>query len=410
MFRNFIILYYYFVAELAENVADPRSVICSRAGLRRSNELERSSRNTALSQSDRTDGGGSDALNEPEQVLNQHLPLPAQTTNTFALQHFGFDTQKVVAEHLRPVDDRLRVCLSRICEMNWAMHVVRRRIRFAPGFARPIVTTTHQPQGPDEVPNLRTGPHLLRPLAAADAAAAARLLAPVEPAAYTDRGAQDRRLLRGVRERDAALRQAGLGPARRPRWSGQPVPIREEIVKSTPFCDLLHFDRDEKVVGKRYDPKVLLVAPMSGHYATLLRGTVEAMIQEHNLYITDWRDARDIPAWLGALRPRRLHRPHHRLHPLPRHQHPRHRRLPALGAGAGRDRADGGHGRSLPPGLDHADGRPDRHAPQPDRGQRARPVARASSGSSRTSSSTCRGRTPASCAGSIRASSSSPAS
>ena len=81
---------------------------------------------------------------------------------------------------------------------------------------------------------------------------------------------------------------------------GQPVPVREEIVKSTPFCDLLHFDRDEQVVGKRYDPKVLLVAPMSGHHATLLRGTVEAMIPEHNLYVTDWRDARDIPPGSAA--------------------------------------------------------------------------------------------------------------
>jgi poly(3-hydroxybutyrate) depolymerase len=81
---------------------------------------------------------------------------------------------------------------------------------------------------------------------------------------------------------------------------GLPVPVREEIVASTPFCDLLHFDRDEQVCGKRYDPKVLLVAPMSGHYATLLRGTVEAMIQEHNLYITDWRDARDIPLAFGS--------------------------------------------------------------------------------------------------------------
>ena len=92
----------------------------------------------------------------------------------------------------------------------------------------------------------------------------------------------------------------------KPAWNlletsvvGQRVPIREEIVRSTPFCDLLHFDRDEQVVGKRYDPKVLLVAPMSGHYATLLRGTVAAMIKEHNLYITDWRDAREIPVWFG---------------------------------------------------------------------------------------------------------------
>ena len=80
---------------------------------------------------------------------------------------------------------------------------------------------------------------------------------------------------------------------------GLTVPVREETVWSKPFCNLIHFDRDEKVCGKRYDPKVLLVAPMSGHYATLLRGTVQAMIPEHNLYITDWVDARDVPLYEG---------------------------------------------------------------------------------------------------------------
>lgn len=79
------------------------------------------------------------------------------------------------------------------------------------------------------------------------------------------------------------------------RIHGLEVPVTEEVVLSKTFCDLLHFDRDERVVGKRYDPKVLLVAPMSGHYATLLRGTVQAMIEEHNLYITDWKDAREVP-------------------------------------------------------------------------------------------------------------------
>src|SRR5688572_20426922 len=68
---------------------------------------------------------------------------------------------------------------------------------------------------------------------------------------------------------------------------GLTVPVREEIVMQKTFCNLLHFDRDESVLGKRYDPKVLLIAPMSGHYATLLRSTVQAMIPEHNLYITD---------------------------------------------------------------------------------------------------------------------------
>lgn len=83
------------------------------------------------------------------------------------------------------------------------------------------------------------------------------------------------------------------------RIQGMVVPVREEIVLRKPFCNLLHFDRDEKVAGKRYDPKVLLIAPLSGHYATLLRGTVKAMIQEHNLYITDWIDARMVPVAEG---------------------------------------------------------------------------------------------------------------
>lgn len=84
------------------------------------------------------------------------------------------------------------------------------------------------------------------------------------------------------------------------RIHGLDVPITEEIVMQRTWCDLLHFDRDETVCGKRYDPKVLLIAPMSGHYATLLRGTVKAMLPEHNLYITDWRDAREVPAALGS--------------------------------------------------------------------------------------------------------------
>jgi poly(3-hydroxybutyrate) depolymerase len=81
---------------------------------------------------------------------------------------------------------------------------------------------------------------------------------------------------------------------------GLTVPVREEIVLKKPFCNLLHFDRDEAVVGKRYDPKVLLIAPMSGHYATLLRGTVQELIKEHNVYVTDWADARDIPLYEGS--------------------------------------------------------------------------------------------------------------
>ena len=80
---------------------------------------------------------------------------------------------------------------------------------------------------------------------------------------------------------------------------GIDVAIHEEIVVSKPFCNLIHFGRDEAESGKRNDPKVLVIAPMSGHYATLLRGTVEAMLPEHDVYITDWADARNVPLAAG---------------------------------------------------------------------------------------------------------------
>ncbi|MEZ5856259.1 MAG: polyhydroxyalkanoate depolymerase [Hyphomicrobiaceae bacterium] len=83
------------------------------------------------------------------------------------------------------------------------------------------------------------------------------------------------------------------------RLHGLSVAVHEEVVFRKPFADLLHFVRDERQMGKRDDPRVLIVAPMSGHYATLLRGTVEAMLPEHDVYITDWRDARDVPLHLG---------------------------------------------------------------------------------------------------------------
>lgn len=80
---------------------------------------------------------------------------------------------------------------------------------------------------------------------------------------------------------------------------GQETPIVEEIVWTRPFCELLRFRRDSAQAAARRDPKVLIVAPMSGHYATLLRGTVAAMLPEHDVYITDWVDARQVPLSRG---------------------------------------------------------------------------------------------------------------
>lgn len=78
--------------------------------------------------------------------------------------------------------------------------------------------------------------------------------------------------------------------------NGETVRVREEVVHSLPFCDLLHFRR----AGKYKQPKVLIAAPMSGHYATLLRGTVEQFLPDHEVYITDWQNARDVPLREGG--------------------------------------------------------------------------------------------------------------
>ena len=80
---------------------------------------------------------------------------------------------------------------------------------------------------------------------------------------------------------------------------GLPAAVRVETALVKPFCNLLHFARDSEIAAKRGDPKVLMIAPMSGHYATLLRGTVEAMLPDHDVYITDWADAREVPISMG---------------------------------------------------------------------------------------------------------------
>jgi poly(3-hydroxybutyrate) depolymerase len=72
--------------------------------------------------------------------------------------------------------------------------------------------------------------------------------------------------------------------------------VTDEVAFSTPFADLLHFKKDTD----RKQPKVLLVAPLSGHFATLLRSTVEVLLQDHDVYITDWKNARDMPVDAGV--------------------------------------------------------------------------------------------------------------
>ena len=83
----------------------------------------------------------------------------------------------------------------------------------------------------------------------------------------------------------------------KPAWAigaveveGHALPVIEQEVLVKPFCRLLHFERKLTQPLRAPHPRVLIVAPMSGHYATLLRGTVAAMLPEHDVYITDWTD------------------------------------------------------------------------------------------------------------------------
>ncbi|HUK59747.1 MAG TPA: polyhydroxyalkanoate depolymerase [Stellaceae bacterium] len=77
--------------------------------------------------------------------------------------------------------------------------------------------------------------------------------------------------------------------------AGKHVPVRESVAARHPFCNLLHFEKDMA----EEQPRILLVAPMSGHFSTLLRGTVERLLVDHDVYITDWVNARAVPMLHG---------------------------------------------------------------------------------------------------------------
>lgn len=90
---------------------------------------------------------------------------------------------------------------------------------------------------------------------------------------------------------------------KRPPWGidsvsvdGEPVAVSEEAPHTTPFATLTRF---RKAHAPASEPKVLIVAPMSGHFATLLRDTVRTMLRDHEVYITDWHNVRDVPLSAG---------------------------------------------------------------------------------------------------------------
>jgi len=93
---------------------------------------------------------------------------------------------------------------------------------------------------------------------------------------------------------------------RKPAWDiesvavdGRQVAVRERTLIAKPFCNLVHFERDLPAAQRRVDPKVLVVAPMAGHFSTLLRGTVRDLLPDHDVYVTEWQDARFVPRDAG---------------------------------------------------------------------------------------------------------------
>ena len=156
------------------------------------------------------------------------------------------------------------------------------------------------------------------------------------------------------------------------------VEVKEEAAAETPFATLLHFKKDIATA----QPRVLLVAPLSGHFATLLRATVRTMLPDHDVYITDWNNARDVPLTAGRFGVDEYTRPPDQISRSHGAGLACAGGVPALRRRARRGRGDGAGRQSGAAALDDADGGADRHPRQSDQGQRARQEARPSTGSS----------------------------
>jgi poly(3-hydroxybutyrate) depolymerase len=114
---------------------------------------------------------------------------------------------------------------------------------------------------------------------------------PLNPASYTPLGRGAAAVLE--------LFERSTRRYRKPAWAidsveadGRKVAVREQTLIAKPFCNLVHFERDVPSSRRRSDPKVLVVAPMAGHFPTLLRGTIRDLLPEHDVYVTEWQDAR----------------------------------------------------------------------------------------------------------------------
>jgi poly(3-hydroxybutyrate) depolymerase len=117
------------------------------------------------------------------------------------------------------------------------------------------------------------------------AAAQASFSSPFNPMAYTLPG---RMIAASAEVFSGATKRRG-----KPDWD---VDARMDVIDEQPFCRLVRFSRDRS----HEVPRILLAAAMSGHYATLMRGTVEALVADHDVYVTDWADARDVRLSAGT--------------------------------------------------------------------------------------------------------------
>lgn len=138
----------------------------------------------------------------------------------------------------------------------------------------------------------------LRPLAAFTDASSQLFSSPYSPLAYTP-------LSRQLAASCELLHRIGK-EYQKPAWGlestaidGRAVKVVEAVALDKPFCRLVHFQRDLRRTAARKDPRVLVVAPLSGHHATLLRDTVRALLPAHDVYVTDWVDARMVPTSAG---------------------------------------------------------------------------------------------------------------
>ena len=121
---------------------------------------------------------------------------------------------------------------------------------------------------------------------------------PLNPASYTTLGRGAAAALE-LFERSTRRYRKPTWDIERVKVDGADVAVRARMIYAKPFCNLVHFERDLPPSRAKKDPKVLVVAPMAGHFATLLRGTVRDLLPDHDVYVTEWQDARFVPRAAG---------------------------------------------------------------------------------------------------------------